>query len=282
MNVHKILGGAGAIAGAVAAARSADTSKAVNDSHTKSVHFNGALFQQGRLAGQFKRGPIARMPLKGAKSNAKGAKGKGSKSRHISSSEEGEIESASHEVSSDDLEISQVPVLFGTDGDGENDHSDDRGDGEKKRFERFIQMPALTAVDQGSEKSTSSSKATQAVALKPLPPMNSLKEVVKFIQSSVQSNPTNNSMAQTLRQINAAVLRNEISLPKITKVSDARNILIEIFGKGHGPDSAQASLRGIYAMLPLWLVNLSKRRTVGGQKQAAARLSLTGALISRT
>ena len=159
------------------------------------------------------------------------------------------------------------------------DHADEQSDNKRKENNTADHRFKMSAVTERSgtlsKESYTVGKAFQRPSELKIPPMQSMSEVVKFLHTCTQTDPSGKSLSLVLRRIGAAVLRNEIKLPIVNKVADARNVLIEIFGAGYkGTDAMPASLRSFHQIFPLWLVNLSKTRTAAQQSAAAARTEL--------
>lgn len=242
--------------------------------HHHHAHFKGALFEHGGHGGPMRRGPTPRMPLR----SPAGKRGAG-RARPAAGGaiDEGEAEHSEETHVPDEVRLLQVRIQPQSEQDGSQDESNE-GRRDEKRFERIFQRaPVFGKLNEGALHAVKD--AGKSLALPPdrvlLPPLHSLEDVMRFIHAATQTDPGGKSIAVLLRRINAAVLRNEIKLPIVTRVSEARAALIDAFGTGHdGRKMAGESLRSVHAMLPLWLINLSKRRTALQQTHAAARLSI--------
>ena len=261
--------------------RIGDTPAAPQDpapQHATHSHFKGALFRLGGLQFLMRRGPIGRMPLRNA-----GAK------RGVGANRAAGIEGVNdvdflhgdddHLVGESSAE--QFARRFKAYQSDEEQGSGREGGGEQ-RFARMFQMPVGEVSSRVASKSgMTAAEAKQAeLAAVPLPAMRSLSDVVSFIHSCAEKDPTGKSVSHILRRINAAVLRKEIDLPTVTKVTDARNVLIDIFGVAQmSKDGASPPMRNIHLMLPLWLVNLGRQRSNEQRMQAAARVSSQRAVL---
>jgi hypothetical protein len=241
--------------------------------------FKGVLFLAGNYSTTMRRGPTPRMPLR----SPSGKRGVGrSKPAAGGATEENEVDHAEESTASEALQLLGMRIGTQSQQDGSEQESN-QGRQEERRFERLFQMAATTSRPSAQAAADARVKATgvggrapaAAAALQPLPPMHTLDDVVRVVQAATQADPTGKSVAVLLRRINAAVLRDEIRLPAVTRIGETRAALIDAFGgaaRRHEP--ADDSLRAVHAMLPLWLINLSRPRTALGRAQAAARLSL--------
>ena len=240
--------------------------------HTSHGHFKGALFRHGGLGVLMRRGPTGRMPLR----NAGAKRGTGAKR---TANLEGVTElDFLHDEDQHLIEESSAELLARRikSFQKEEEPGSEHGEGGERRFARIFQMPVAELSSGAGFKGAGASAEAKPAALAavPLPSMRSLDDVVKFIHSCTEKDPTGKSVSQILRRINAAVLRKEIDLPVVTKVADARNVLIKIFGAAQmSKESASPSMRNIHALLPLWLVNLGRQRSSEQRVQAAARVS---------
>lgn len=243
-----------------------------------------AFFQQSGMPIHLRRGPIQRMPLKAAKTNRSSPRrGLGRASGHA---DEPDFELPVEDEGAEQA-LRQLPVGFRS--RQENDGDRQEGEREERRFDKLFSMAVPLPQGMGAA-ATASTSATGTIALgsraqglkkaaaaapAPLPELRSMRDVLQLIQSTAVSDPSGASVPLLLRRINAAVLQNKISLPKIGKVAEAREMLIEVFGKGHqGLEPLSSTQRSLHAMLPLWLINLGRERTPLQQTHAAARLSL--------
>lgn len=175
-------------------------------------------------------------------------------------------------------QVGLAPVEINFEGRKDGDQSDGQSRDEK-RFQNIFSLPALR-----SGKFTASSSAAakaRAVAATPLPPMQSLTEVLKFLHNTLQSDPSGTLARDMMRKISQSVLRNEMTLQTVRKATEARSLLVEAFGKGYqGSEPLSPLVRKLHLMLPIWLLNLGKTRTAPGRLQAAARLSLPHATLA--
>lgn len=236
-------------------------------------NFKGALFEYSTLNILMRRGPTGRMPLRNAGSGKRNVGAKGPR-RGVAVTEVDFMQNEDEHVIEESA-FDKLSVRFKS-FQNEDDQNSSGGTGDERRFERLFQMPSNDTVGIDSNKAAfATPQARQsAVAATPLPTMKTLGDVVKFIHACVDKDPSGKSVSQILRRINAAILRQEINLPVITKVADARNVLIEVFGVGNlARDGLNPSLRNVYLMLPLWLVNLGRQRTSEQRVQAAGRVS---------
>lgn len=220
------------------------------------------------------------MPLRPAKPN-RPTKKKSGPGPVGGQSDEPDFESSSADVQAEE-ELSRSVSSFRYD----KENNDDKGDGndrDERRLKKVFSM--ATSETKGSPTAGVNARAfgsrTQGLnkpdktVQAPLPDIRSMRDMLHLIQSSSVADPSGKSLPLLLRRINAAVLQNKISLPRIDKISDAREMLIEIFGKGHqGTTPLTSTQRSLHAMLPLWLLNLGRERTPTQQMHAAARLSL--------
>ncbi len=242
--------------------------------HGHHGHFKGALFRHGELSIPMRRGPIGRMPLRNAGSK------RSVKAKRTPRAQDVEDHDFLQDQDQDQYRIEessaeQLARRFKSFQSKQEEESGREGSGER-RFARMFDMRASTAVDGVERKTGISTEQAKHAALAnvPLPSMASLGDVVKFVHACVEKDPTGKSVPHVMRRINAAVLRKEIDVPVVTKIADARRVLIDIFGVGHlSKDSASPSMRNIHLMLPLWLINLGRQRTNEQRLQAAARLS---------
>lgn len=240
--------------------------------HASHGHFKGALFRHGGLSILMRRGPTSRMPLRNA-----GTK-RGSKSNRAARAESVTDADALQEEDEFQVEESNTDQLvrrFKSFQNNQEHESDREGSGER-RFAQMFQVPigkvSGEAAPGGGMRTAESMPAKLAAV--PLPAMRTLGDMVGFIHSCVEKDPTGKSLSQILRRINAAVLRKEIDLPMVTKVADARRVLIEIFGTTQmSKETVSPSMRNIHLMLPLWLVNLGRQRSSEQRAQAAARVA---------
>ena len=239
--------------------------------HASHGHFKGALFRQGGFGSLIPRGPNGRMPLRNA----------GTK-RNVGTKRPANIE-----------DVTEVDFLHGEDdhlvGESSADqlarrfkafqnneeHSPGRDGGGEQKFARMFQMPVgdvrSKAAPNGAMTTAEAKQA--ALAAVPLPPMRSLGDMLSFIQSCAEKDPTGKSVHRILGRINAAVLRKEIKFPTVNKLADARTVLIEVFGVAQmSKTGASPSMRNIYLMLPIFLVNLGRQRSSEQRAQAAARV----------
>jgi len=233
--------------------------------------FQGAVFQHGGTQ-KMRRGPTGNVPPRSSQSKARAPRSLAS-NQSLNDEAQDNFASAGGNDLPAEKRLSQVLVNLTP---GRNGDEQSGGDQREKQSKN---PAALSLVRPGkfSQLTGSSPLLDQARGgmVKPLPPMQSLRDVVKYVHGALQSDPTGKSIKTTLQAINAAVLRNDIKLPALTKVSEARSLLIEIFGKGYqSKGSLSSSVSSIHIMLPLWLINLSKHRTETGKLHAAARLSL--------
>lgn len=235
-------------------------------------HFNGAMFQQCALSVLMRRGPIPRMPLRNAGSGKRGVGPR--RPRGGESLSEVELE-RDDDFLAEDPNTNNFTVHFHS-FQGSGDQESNSGRDQERRFAGLFQMPSrqLNDVVPKKESFTTPGSRPVARATAQLPPMQSLDDVAKFVKGAIDQDPSGRSVPHILRTINAAMLRQEINLPAITKVADAREVLVDIFGSGHADrkDLSQ-SMRNLYLMLPLWLVNLGRQRTNDQRIQAAARVS---------
>jgi hypothetical protein len=258
---------AGPAAGSTPAAQ-----QALTPAHHDARQFRGALFRQGPQTPPMRRGPTPRMPLRSPAAKRSSARRGPKRGPSI---EEGENELSHDESIFEDVTVSTAArIAEQSEQDGSEDHSDqERRD--EKRIGRLFQMVESSPVALAGGNPDAVARSAAAKERTPLPPMQSLDAVVAFIHASTESDPSGQSLALLLRQINAAVLRDEIKLPVVNGVAEARAALISVFGKGYaGIEALSGSRRSIQAMLPLWLVNLSKRRTSLERAQAAAIVSV--------
>lgn len=240
--------------------------------HASHGHFKGALFRHGGLHILMRRGPIGRMPLRnaGTKRAGKPARTSGAQTVEDLDFLEEEDQFLIEESSAETLARRFKSFQSKQEEQSGREGSSERG------FARMFDMPPLGAVGGvGKKTGLSADQARQAaLANVPLPFMASLGDVVKFVHACAEKDPSGKSVSHVLRRINAAVLRNEIDVPVVTKIADARSVLIDIFGiVQSSKDNANPSLRNIHLMLPLWLINLGRQRTSEQRVQAAARLS---------
>ncbi|MBC7500348.1 MAG: hypothetical protein H7315_07610 [Herminiimonas sp.] len=262
---------AGITSGATSGAAASGQQPAMSGQH-HARHFRGALFRQGPLAPLMRRGPTARVPLRSPAAKRSPARRGPKRGPSI---EEGESEIAFDDVTVEETSLSPATrIAQQSEQDGSEDHSEqERRD--EKRIGRLFQMVESAPVATRDGSLAHEAQRVESRERAALPPMQSLDSVVTFIHASTQSDPSGRSLALLLRQINAAVLRDEIKLPVVSSVAEARAVLIDVFGKGHsGIEALSGSRRSIQAMLPLWLVNLSKRRTNLERAQAAAIVSV--------
>ncbi len=237
--------------------------------HGQSSQFQGSLFQHGGTGTPMRRGPTLRMPLRSPQAkqrasarSASGASQAGNDDTDLALPQEGEAGKQG--------KLSPIQVNFQARGEGDGQFGGQQQD-EKKRFDNLFSVASLRSGSFAASVNDVD-KARKGLST-PLPPMNSLPEVVRFIHGALESDPSGKSLSIVLRSINAAILRNEIKLPATTKVAEMRDLLIETFGKGHqNKEVLSPSVSAVLVMLPLWLVNLSRRRTESGKKLAAARL----------
>ena len=240
--------------------------------HASHGHFKGALFRHGGPGILMRRGPVGRMPLRSAGTKRKTGAKRNANLEGVTDLDFLQDEDTHViEDSSAELLVRRINAF-----QKQEDPGSDREDGGERRFARMFQLPVAEVNSASGFKSTGTSKEAKQAALAsvPLPAMRSLGDVVKFIHSCTEKDPTGKSVSQILRRINAAVLRKEIDLPVVTKVADARTVLIEIFGAAQmSRGTASLSMRNIHALLPLWLVNLGRQRSSEQRVQAAARVS---------
>lgn len=244
------------------------------------AELKAAFFQQSGIPIHMRRGPIQRMPLRAPKPNRpRVPRAAGGVSNH---DEESDFDIPDSEILAESrLKFHSVELRSGQEGE-RGDQQD--GDRDESRLQKFFSMsePSVQASKTGSTAAanaagsrTNGLKKLEAVTLAPLPEMHSLRDVLQLIRSTSIADPSGKSLPMLLRRINAAVLQDKVSLPKITKAAEAREMLIDIFGKGHqGPSALSPTQRSLHAMLPLWLINLGRQRTPTQQTHAAARLSL--------
>ncbi len=260
-----------------AATTPASTATPARSSATHNAHLKEAFFQQSGMSIQMRRGPIQRMPLRPAKTSRSGAaRGPG---RTNQLSDEPDFELPDSEVPSEEAQVRR-PSSFRYDKEN-NDGKQDGSDRDERRLQKVFSLSTSKAQASASAATGSIGarahglKKPEAIVLPPLLEIKSLHDVLHLIQSTSQADPSGKSVPLLLRRINAAVLQNKISLPKIDRIADVREMLIEIFGKGHqSPTALSPNQRSLHAMLPLWLLNLGRQRTLAQQTHAAARLSL--------
>ena len=240
--------------------------------HDIGHHFKGAMFRHGHGAGPMRRGPTARMPLRGVGASRK-RPGR-TKVGGTAASDEPDGELSLDAYFNDEEHALQLQVGFQSHEEGSSDQSGD-GERDKRRFAQIFQFAPVKEKSSGTSAKILAVTDLRSKARPTLPLLRSMRDIVEFVHASTTLDPTGKSVAATLRSINAAVMRGEISLPVVTRVAETRDILIEFFGVGHtGPDPLPPAMRSIHQMLPLWLVNLSKRRTAQQKAQAVARLTL--------
>ena len=262
-----------ATASATASARSGGT--------TSHAQLKEAFFQQSGMSLQMRRGPIQRMPLRPAKAGRSGtARGPG---RVGNQSDEPDFDLPADEIPADHA-LKNLPVEFRSRQES-NSGNQEGGDRDERRLQKLFSMSPIQASATAATGVVAATgdvaararalKKADAITLAPLPDIRSLRDVLQLIQSTGMADPTGKSVPVLLRRINAAVLQNKITIPRVDKIADARELLIEIFGKGHqGAVALSPTQRSMHAMLPLWLLNLGRERTLTQQTQAAARLSL--------
>ena len=265
---------------ALASTSSSTASSARSGGSTDNAQLKAAFFEQSGIHVHIRKGPIPRMPLRAAKPNRlRVARGAGRVGSH---EDEPDSDIPDDEVAAEEG-LKRIPAGFESRDDSEGRHKQDGGDRDERRLKKLFSMAAAPSVPTGSVTigaGTITARArslnpSPAVTLAPLPELHSLRDVLHLIQSTSLADPSGKSVPLLLRRINAAVLQNKIDLPKISKVADTRELLIDIFGKGHqNPSTLSASQRSLHAMLPLWLLNLGRQRTPTQQSHAAARLSL--------
>lgn len=255
--------------------RSNDAADPLQDpalNHASHGHFKGALFRHGGLNILMRRGPTSRMPLRNS-----GTK-RGSKSNRAARAESVTDADALQEEDEFQVEESNTDQLVRRFKSFQNnqEHESGREGSSERRFARMFQMPIgkVSGKAAPSDGIRTAESMQAKLAAVPLPAMRTLGDMVGFIHSCVEKDPTGKSISQILRRINAAVLRKEIDLPMVTKVADARRVLIEIFGTTQmSKENVSPSMRNIHLMLPLWLVNLGRQRSGEQQVQAAARVA---------
>ena len=263
-------------------APSSTASSARGSGATDNAQLKAAFFEQSGMHVHIRKGPIPRMPLRAAKPNrprvARGAGQVGSQG------DEPDLDTPDDEVKPEQG-LKRIPAGFESRDDSEGRHKQEGGDRDERRLRRLFSMAAAPLAPTASAGTTIGAgtitararglNPPAAVTVAPLPELHSLRDVLHLIQSTSLADPSGKSVPLLLRRINAAVLQNKIDLPKIAKVADARELLIDIFGKGHhAPAPLSATQRSLHAMLPLWLLNLGRQRTPTQQIHAAARLSL--------
>ena len=275
MSIHKIGGSGSVIPGggpsapvSPVAASAPVTAAPGTSEHGHGRHFNGALFRQQGQQSPLRRGPTVRMPLRSVTSKRPTLRSRSSTSVGLDA-EEGEL--ATETVAPEGVHPFEPGILFQSNCD-DDDSGSREGQRDKRRFERQFQMTARADI-HGAAEGELHTRAPSLGTMPPLPHMDSLAQVVEFVHAATRHDPSGKSLAMILRQINAAVLRDEIKLPVITKVAEARAVLIDVFGKGAYGEVA-ASLQSVQAVLPLWLINLSRRRTALQQSRALAILSV--------
>ena len=273
MSIHKI-GGLGSVTsgagpGAPVAPVAASTQVAAvpgTGGHSHGTHFNGALFRQQGQQASLRRGPTVRMPLRSVTGKRATVRSRNSTSIGLDAEED---ESSTEIAAPEGLQPLAPGILPQSDCD-DNDSGSQDGQRDERRFERQFQMAARADIHEAAD-GRLHAPALSLGTMPALPRMESLAQVVQFVHASTRHDPSGKSLAMILRQINAAVLRDEIKLPVITKVAEARAVLIDVFGQGASGEVA-ASLQSVQAMLPLWLINLSRRRTALQQSKALAIL----------
>ena len=284
-----------------ASANTATSAATTQAQHVHHAHFKGVLFRQDGRNASMRRTQAPRTPVgKRGPGRARPAAG--------GAVEEGEVEQPEENIVPDEMRSLQVRIQSQDEQDGSQDESNQGRRDEKrldrialgktvdeekaadvvhvlrlkdKRFERVVQRqlaedddaPGITRIP--AKKDARKIRFGKLQDSLPLPPMHSLDDVVRVIHAATQSDPAGESIGMLLKQINAAVMRREIKLPTLTLVSEARAALIGAFGTGDSnARPVSESLRSVHTLLPLWLINLSKRRTALERVQAAARLGL--------
>lgn len=243
------------------------------------AQFQGASFQYGGASTQMRRGPTVRMPLQRARTKKKGIS-KSASGAHHGGDEDGDFAVSQNNGAGEKAPLSRLQSQFHSGEDGDNESDQEQRD-EQRRFDKLFAVSAYR-VDSFTKSALQPSLTTKRVVAvpTPLPQMNSLPEVLKFIHGAMQSNPSGKSVNELLRRIAAAVHRGEIKLPRENKIAAARPLLVEIFGEGYqGKEALSESAKSLYTMLPLWLINLSRQRTDIQRIRAAARLSLPGTAL---
>lgn len=252
-------------------ATSPGTPAGQKSNHQGVTHFRGAFFQQGGLANLPRRGPTPRMPLKSANATKRASSSGRKKNDYVAGDADGDFSSLDGLESEHDS--GYVDLHFNTSQD-RDESSQNEGDREHRRFNRMFEMAPTAIENKSSSIRTTINRVQERREATPLPPMTSLADLVGFIHTSVKSDPSGKSLGLLLRRLNAAVMRNEIPLPTTAKIADVRQTLIDIFGVGHNVESTSPSMQNIYRILPLWLMNLGRKRTAMQQCQAAARLTV--------
>ncbi|MES2831687.1 MAG: hypothetical protein V4695_06820 [Pseudomonadota bacterium] len=238
--------------------------------HGQSPPFQGAVFGHAGTTAP-KSGSIAenrsssrRLPIAGQKKRpAAGSAG------NVSAGDDPDVSLSGGGRTQERSALAPIEIsLQRNDGDGQSD-SQPR---DEKRFQNIFALPPRSGKFTASN--AAAAKA-QVAAATPLPPMQSLTEVVKFLHGTLQSDPSGLSARAMMKKISQAVLRNEISLQTLRKSPEARSLLVEAFGKGYkGSEPLSPLVKKLHVMLPIWLLSLGKTRTGPGRLQAAARLSL--------
>lgn len=232
--------------------------------------FKGARFHHGARSMTMGRAPSGRSSLRGA-----GGRGGLSARRALGNQGLTEID-CMHDESLHSVDESSSEQLIGRIKAAQQDHEQREGheEGDGRQPARMFQMAAAHGTDRtGDDSGVATARGRDAMST-PLPSMRTVGDMVQFIHSCVQKDPTGKSLGQILRRINAAVLRKEIDVPVVSRVADARVLLVEAFGGGKSSmQNAAPSMRNMHLMLPLWLVNLGRNRTDEQQARSAARLS---------
>ena len=227
-----------------------------------------------------RRGPVQRMALRAPKPNRpRTPKATGSVGNH---DDEPTFDIPDYEVAAQNpLNFRPAELRSKQEGDG-GDHGG--GDRDKSRFQKLFSMsepPTLeSAGGAGAAAGARGSRAQSlnrsvALAPAPLPELHSLRDVLSLIHSTNLTDPSCKSAELLQRKISAAVMDNKISLPKIRRLEDVSELLVDVFGKGHqGSTPLSTSQINFHLRLPVWLLNLGRQRTPLQQTHAGARQSL--------
>ena len=283
MNSSKFPNGsdlARSLAASMAAAQ-ATAAPAHNDGSADSAHPKETFSQQSGIPFHMRQGRIQRMPLQPAKANRPRVP------RNIGRINNHEDE-PQFDMPVDVLPAvpssRDIPLDLRSRQDGERQEPES-GDRSKRNLKGLfsMSMPSIQRSATGANgtkaagkpaTAAESLKKTDAIGLAPLPELHSLNDVLRLIHAACKADPSAKSVEALQRQINAAVLQNKITLPKIARIEDARALLVEIFGKGHqGPTELSSTLRGLHITRPVWLLNLGRARTPTHKAHAAARVS---------
>ncbi len=245
--------------------------------HAHHAHYKGRLFEQNGHSTSMRRGLTPRSPLRGPA----GKRGPGrAKLAAGGAIDEAEIEAPDETHVPDEMRSQQIRIQAQSEQEGSGDESN-QGRAEEKRFERITQRrpasddDAVSALPDLQRKDPAAVRRAQRSVLPPLPEMHSLEDVMRVIHAATRPEAAGESRTVLLKRIAEAVMLNEIKLPHVTLISEARAALIDAFGTGHdGRTPLSEPLQSVLTLLPLWLINMSKRRTAVERSLAAARLAL--------